>query len=144
MSEVTPTLGPVTAEIDVAEAVRRVGAVALALPEAVEQDAWVGVRWRVRGRTFAQVLEVVEARPPGLGTPLAPAPGERPVVLHFHAAPEDVLTFRHLGPPWFKTLWGPSSMMLRLPPAPDWDEVAEVVVDSYRVRAPRYLAARLP
>ncbi|GAA4699202.1 MmcQ/YjbR family DNA-binding protein [Nocardioides nanhaiensis] len=131
-------------EIDVAEALRRVGAVALALPEVVEEDAWVGVRWRVRGRTFAQVLEVVDGRPPGLGTPLSPAPGERPVVLHFHAAPEDVLTLRHVGPPWFKTLWGPSSMLLRLPPEPDWGEVAEVVVDSFRVLAPRYLAARLP
>lgn len=131
-------------EVDVAEAVRRVGEIALAMPEVVEQDAWVGVRWRVRGRTFAQVLEVVDGRPPGLGVPLSPAPGERPVVLHVHAAPEDVLTLQHVGPPWFKTRWGPTSMALRLPPEPDWGEVAEVVVDSYRVRAPRYLAARLP
>lgn len=131
-------------EIEVAEAVRRVGEVALALPEVVEEDAWVGVRWRVRGRTFAQVLEVVDGRPPGIGVPLSPAPGERPVVLHFHATSEDVTTLRHVGPPFHKSGWGPSSMLLRLPREPDWTEVAELVVDSYRVRAPRYLAARLP
>jgi hypothetical protein len=37
--------------------------IALALPEAYEERAWVGTRWRVRGRTFAHVLEIVQGRP---------------------------------------------------------------------------------
>ena len=42
------------------EVVARVGATALALPAAYEEDAWTGVRWRIRGRTFAHVLVAQE------------------------------------------------------------------------------------
>ena len=42
------------------EIVRRLGAIALALPEAYEEDAWTGVRWRIRGRTFAHVVVAQE------------------------------------------------------------------------------------
>src|SRR6478736_1498620 len=36
--------------------VARVGEVALGLPDAHEEDAWTGVRWRIRQRTFAHVV----------------------------------------------------------------------------------------
>jgi hypothetical protein len=39
-----------------AEVVARLGAVALALPEAYEEDAWTGVRWRIRAKTFGHVM----------------------------------------------------------------------------------------
>ena len=42
------------------EVVARVAAIALALPAAYEEDAWTGVRWRIRGRTFAHVLVAQE------------------------------------------------------------------------------------
>ena len=42
------------------EVVARVGATALTLPAAYEEDAWTGVRWRIRGRTFAHVLVAQE------------------------------------------------------------------------------------
>ena len=38
--------------------------IARGLPEASEEPAWVGTRWRVRGRTFAHALEIVAGRPP--------------------------------------------------------------------------------
>ena len=38
------------------DVVARVASTALALPDAYEQDAWTGVRWRVRNRTFAHVM----------------------------------------------------------------------------------------
>ena len=37
--------------------------VCLALPETYEEKAWVGVRWRIRTRTFAHVLGIVPATP---------------------------------------------------------------------------------
>jgi hypothetical protein len=35
------------------DVVARVAATALALPDAYEEDAWIGVRWRVRSKTAA-------------------------------------------------------------------------------------------
>ena len=40
--------------------VARLAATALTLPDAYEEDAWTGVRWRIRGRTFAHVLVAQE------------------------------------------------------------------------------------
>ena len=42
------------------EVVARLAATALALPEAYEEDAWTGVRWRIRAKTFAHVLVAQE------------------------------------------------------------------------------------
>ncbi|HEU5044514.1 MAG TPA: hypothetical protein VFT75_10310 [Nocardioidaceae bacterium] len=36
------------------DVVARVAATALALPDAYEEDAWTGVRWRVRSKTAAR------------------------------------------------------------------------------------------
>ena len=36
----------------------------LALPEAHEEQAWVGTRWRIRKETFAHVLMIAEGWPP--------------------------------------------------------------------------------
>ena len=38
------------------EIVAKIRSVCVALPEAYEEQAWVGVRWRIRERTFAHVL----------------------------------------------------------------------------------------
>jgi hypothetical protein len=43
-----------------AEALDWARGVCLALPEAYEEDAWVGTRWMVRRRTFAYLLEIVD------------------------------------------------------------------------------------
>ena len=34
--------------------------VCLTLPDAYEEEAWVGTRWVVRRRTFAHLLEIVD------------------------------------------------------------------------------------
>lgn len=38
------------------DVVARLASIASALPDAYEEDAWTGVRWRVRNKTFAHVL----------------------------------------------------------------------------------------
>ena len=61
-----------------AEVVRRVGAVALALPDVVEEDAWVGTRWRIRTKTFAHVVPIEDGRPDAYATAAGTAgPGRR-------------------------------------------------------------------
>ena len=46
------------------ETVAALRAVCLALPEAYEEPAWVGTRWRIRTRTFAHVVVIDDGSPP--------------------------------------------------------------------------------
>jgi hypothetical protein len=114
--------------------------ICLALPGAYEEEAWVGTRWMVRRRTFAHVLEIVDGYPPSF----AAAAGTR--------GPAAVLTFRSAGleldavlagPASFGPLWNRGDVGIRLGEHPDWDELAELVLDSYRLRAPKMLLRQL-
>ena len=46
-----------------ADVVARVRALCLDLPEAYEEEAWVGTRWRVKGKTFAHVIAIADGWP---------------------------------------------------------------------------------
>ncbi|WP_307827976.1 MmcQ/YjbR family DNA-binding protein [Nocardioides sp. SYSU D00038] len=123
-----------------AAAIARVGEVATRLPETLEQDAWIGVRWRIRTRTFAHVAPVRDGWPAAHARAALGGAGPH-AVLVFHADLDEVVTFEHLGPPWFKPPWSATVVGLVLGTGTDWDEVAEVVTDSYCLRAPKKLAA---
>ena len=112
-------------------------ATCLALPEAVEETAWVGVRWRVRGRTFAHVLVVDDGWPPAYARAAA-TPGPA-VVLMFRSSPPELDVLRAMGPPFFGPPWRADEVGMLVGPAPDWDEVAELVTESYCVLAPAVL-----
>ena len=100
------------------------------LPDAYEERAWVGVRWRVRKRTFAQVLTVAEQ-------------GADPnVVLSFRSEGEELEVLTRTGPPFF-VLWGENGLGLVIDDDTDWDEVRELVTDSFCVMAPKKLASRV-
>lgn len=117
---------------DVPDAVvARVRAVCAALPDAYEEKAWVGVRWRVRGKTFAHVLRIE----------LRGGPAE--VVLVFRAEGEEFEMLRHAGPPFRLLGWGRDALGLTIDDDTDWDEVRELVTESFCVMAPRKLAARV-
>ena len=103
----------------------RLRSVCLALPEVYEEQAWVGTRWRVRGRTFAHVLTIESGSPRAF----AQAAGTD--------GPATVLTFRSSGP----ELESLRHAGLLLYDGTDWAEVGELLVESYCVRAPRKLAA---
>lgn len=100
----------------------------IALPDAYEERAWVGTRWMVRKRTFAHVLGV-EA---DAGSVLA---------LAFRSAGEELEMLRHAGHPFFVLGWGRDAIGMVLNDATDWDEVTELVTDSFCVLAPKKLAA---
>lgn len=121
-----------------ADAVRRVARVALALPEAREEDAWVGVRWRVRHQTFAHVLPIRAGRPEGHAR--AAGTDGPALMLTFRAEPDEAAVLLAVGAPFVALPhWG-TMVGLLLDGAPDWDEVTELVTDSYCVQAPRRLA----
>ena len=114
-----------------ASIVRLVRAACAHLPEAHEEKAFTGVRWRIRTRTLVHVVAVV--REHGAVT-----------VMTFHAAGEEHDALLAMGDPFFPG-WGPGlvAMILRDDGTTDWDEVKELVTESYCLLAPKKLIARL-
>jgi hypothetical protein len=119
----------------------RVRSVCDALPETQEQAAWVGVRWRIRNHTFAHLLVVADGKPQSHA---GAAGADGPVtVLTFRAPASEVDAYASMGHPYFYGGWGRDVVGIVLDDDTDWDEVEELLTDSYRVMAPRKLAARL-
>ena len=120
-----------------AEVVARLGRSALALPEAYEEDAWTGVRWRVRARTFAHVM----VAQPGFESSFRDLTGvaDPTTVLTFHATGDELLALTHAGLPFYKPPWSPTIVGMVVDGDTDWAEVGDLVTESYRVRAPRKL-----
>ncbi len=121
--------------------VARLGAVALALPESVEEDAWTGVRWRIRARTFAHVLVAQE----GYTSAYRDVTGiaEPTTVLTFRSSGDELLALVHAGFPFYRPPWSPTIVGMVIDDDTDWDEVAELVTESYRFCAPQKLVRRL-
>ena len=122
----------------------RLRAVCLALPEAREEPAWVGTRWRIRTRTFAHVLVIDDGWPPAYAR--AAGTDGPAVVLTFRSEGIELDALREAGPPYFKPVWFESIAGLILDGdagAVDWDEVAGLVTDSYCLLAPRVLSDRV-
>ncbi len=120
--------------------VGRLRSICLGLAEAREEAAWVGVRWRIRKKTFAHVLMIDGGWPPAYAKAAATN------------GPACVLTFRSLlpmvdreafrEPPFFKPVWWPDIAGVFLDERTDWDDVSKLVEGSYRILAPRKLAER--
>ena len=123
------------------DVVARVATIALALPDAYEEDAWTGVRWRVRKKTFAHVLVAQE----GYTSAYRDMTGvtEPTTVLTFQSSGGELMALTHAGPPFYKPPWSPTAVGVVLDGDTDWDEVAELVTESYRCCAPQKLRCRL-
>lgn len=106
---------------------RRIGATLEALPDCRPSDGWVGVRWRVGSTTVAHVFG-----------------GEDQLFrIIFHAEPDEVMAFQHLGAPYFRAGYGRDVVGLLLDDDTDWDELAELLTEAYCLRAPAELVARV-
>ena len=109
------------------ETVLRIDAILGRLPEVREENAWVGTRWRVGSATIAHVFG-----------------GEDQLFrITFRAEADEVMAFEHLGAPYFRAGWGRNVVGLLLDDDTDWDELAELLTDSYCLQAPQRLAARV-
>jgi hypothetical protein len=124
-----------------AAVVARLGATALALPGAYEEEAWTGVRWRIRARTFAHVM-VAQA---GFESSFRDLTGvsEPTTLLTFRATGDELLALTHVGMPFYKPAWSPTVVGMVIDEDTDWVEVAELVTDSYRACAPQKLVRLL-
>ena len=105
----------------------RLDAVLTALPQCRQEDAWVGVRWRVGGATVAHVFGGEDQR----------------FRIVFRAEPDEVLAFEHLGEPYIRGSWGDNMVGMLLDDDTDWQEVAELLTDSYCLQAPQRLVEQV-
>jgi hypothetical protein len=107
--------------------VLRIGEVMARLPETVEENAWVGTRWRVGSATITHVFG-----------------GEDQLFrITFRAEPDEVMAFEHLGAPYFRASWGANVVGMLLDEDTDWEELAELLTDSYCLQAPQRLAEQV-
>jgi len=145
MSASAATLGAVPRRIEPdPHVVRRLAEVALALPETREEDAWTGVRWRVRTKTFAHVM-VAQAGYESSFRDITGIADPTPI-LTFHSSGDELLALVNAGRPFYKPPWSPTIVGMELSDDPgdvDWDEVTELVTESYRVCAPQKLVRLL-
>lgn len=107
----------------------RLRRICLALPQAIEQETWGEATFRVRGKIFVVAREDDD----GITTFSCKAPPGSQFVL-VNADPK-----RFYVPPYVGSKgW----VGVRLDGQPDWDEIARIVARSYRLVAPKRLAAR--
>ncbi|SDP22433.1 YjbR protein [Pedococcus dokdonensis] len=118
--------------------VARVASICLALPETHEQDAWIGVRWRIRQRTFAHLAHVDPSGGSVFG--LAARLGTPADVITFRSAGAELDALVHSGLPFYKPDWSPSVVGMVVDARTDWEEVTELLTDSYCLMAPKKLA----
>jgi len=126
-----PTVPPAT--------LKKLRALCLALPEAIEEPAWVGTRWRIRQQTFAHVLMVDAGRPPAYARALG-ADGPA-CVLSFRSPLPQLDAFAFSWAPFFRPPWFPDIVGMTLGRGTDWAEVAGLLRASYCHLAPKKLAA---
>lgn len=113
--------------------------ICLALPDGYEEQAWVGTRWMVRKKTFAHVLGVSDTYPPAYARD-APMVGDA-TVLTFRSAGQELNALENAGFPFYKPRWHPQVIGMIIAADVDWAEVAELLTESYCLRAPRKLVA---
>jgi len=97
------------------------------LPGCHQERAWVGVRWRVGQATVAHVF----------------GGDDQLFRITFRADDAEVMAFEHMGAPYFKADWGTNVVGMMLDDGTDWDELAELLVDSYCIQAPAHLAQQV-
>jgi hypothetical protein len=120
----------------------RVRDLCLSLPEVTENPTWAGTQWRIRKRIFAHVITLDFAGGPVTALTFRVPPAERDGLL---AA----------GLPWFAPAWGKDAVGRVLlgegeddtgdddAGAIDWDEVGELIAESYCTQAPKRLAVKV-
>ncbi|WP_200956839.1 MmcQ/YjbR family DNA-binding protein [Phycicoccus sp. Root563] len=64
-------------------------------------------------------------------------------MLTFRSSGDELAALSNAGPPFYKPPWSPTVVGMVLDKDTDWDEVAELVTESYSCCAPQTLRRRL-
>ena len=123
------------------DALSRLRLVCLDLPEVVEEKAWVGIRWCVSKKNFAHLLRIQDGWPPAYAK--AADTGGPATVCTFRLSRQHCAAARFARAPYFRPVWFPNIAGVLLEERTDWDELGELIRDSYRVLAPKKLVARM-
>jgi hypothetical protein len=125
----TPTRAPVGARAP-AKVIERIRRICLDLPEAVEKPfgGHTSPAFRVRDKLFVMIAEARTSM-----TLKAPKGAQEILV---NADPERFFVPPYVGPK------GWVGVQIALKAAPDWDEVAELICESYCLTAPKRLVAQ--
>jgi hypothetical protein len=84
----------------------------LELPEAYEEQAWVGTRWRIRKQTFAHVLMVDSGWPPAYAKA---ARSDGPIcVMTFRSPLPEFDAYAYTWEPFFRPAWFPNIVGMKL------------------------------
>jgi hypothetical protein len=103
----------------------------LALPEVSEEQAWTGRRFVVRKKNFAHVFALHDPQ------------GDVVTIMAFRSPDEERGALVASGHPFFLLGWGRNVVGMVLDDHTDWDEVGEIVTESYCVLAPKKLVAQV-
>ena len=122
--------------------VARLRAICADLPESREEAAWTGTRWRVGKQTFAHLVAIDNGWPPVYAR-TAGTDGPA-VVLTFQSSGDELEALSNVGHPYFRPQWRPGIVGMFVDATTDWDEVAELVTESYCLLAPQRFVAQLP
>jgi hypothetical protein len=120
------------------EVLKQLRHVCLELPEVREQRAWAGIRWNIGTKNFAHAVTIGGGWPPAY----ARAAGVTDAcVVTFRLDKQRCAAPRFRRAPFFRPPWFPNIAGVVVDARTDWDEIASLVKDSYRVLAPKKLAA---
>lgn len=119
----------------------RLNAICLGLPEAWEENAWTGVRWMVAKKNFAHAVQIEGGWPPAYAQ--AAGSDGPATVLTFRLPPARVAAARFRRAPFFRPRWFADIAGVFVEERSDWDEIADLLADSYCVLAPKKLVALL-
>ena len=123
------------------EILNRLRPICRRLPEAYEEPAWIGIRWRIRKRTFAHVYTPDPERHPVYARHLIA--GEAPTMMTFRVPADELLGLTGSGFPFFRAGWGRNVAGALLGDHTDWTEITELLTDSYCEMAPTFLVDRV-
>ena len=119
----------------------RIRLVCLDLPEVAEEVAWTGIRWCVGKKNFAHVLNIADGWPPAYAK--AAGTAGPACVLTFRLSREHCSATRFRRAPFFRPVWFPNIAGVVVGATTDWDELGDLIRDSYRVLAPKRLIERM-
>lgn len=123
------------------ETLARLNAICLGLPEAHEESAWTGVRWMIDKKNFAHAVRIDRGWPPAYAQA---ASNDGPLtVLTFRLPIARLSAPRFTRAPFFKPPWFADIVGVAIDARTDWDEITDLIAESYCVLAPKKLVALL-